>query len=371
MDNLFTISTSLLKTNIILFSVLVIIGSALVVILTIPRVIYIAYIKKLTAPIIQRSSHTKSIPSLGGVSFYITIVIFISLIQMVIHQTEGYNFIASLSILFMVGLKDDLVNSSAKVKLYGQLLASAFIVFSPSFNIKNLNGLLGIYELNPLISILLSILFLIFIINAYNLIDGIDGLASVIGIIISGSFIFLFYMKHDYFFMLLNVLTASVLMAFLRFNLSNGRFKIFMGDCGSLVIGMIIGACSLHYISISSETNIGTTILPENTFLVIISILCIPIFDTIRIILIRIIHGRSPFEADRNHLHHVLIDLGFKHSTSSILLGLLNVFIIVITLMLSKSLASSYILIYFSIQFVFLAYFFYYLKKKSQLQYKQ
>lgn len=317
-----------LKQNLYVFALLVFIGSFISVNLFIPRVIYVAYQKKLTAPIIARSSHSRMIPSLGGVAFFMAIIIFISLIEMVLHDFAGYNVIAALSILFMVGLKDDLVNSSARVKLYGQLLASIFIVFSSAFQIKSFHGFMGIYEIHPIVSVMIGVLFLTLIINAYNLIDGIDGLASIIGIIICSTFAFLYYVKKDYFFFLLCILTIGVLVAFLRFNLSSGRMKMFMGDCGSLVIGLIIGASTLHYLSTETLSQNLRFFYPENRVLFVTAVLFVPLFDTVRIIIIRILTGRSPFEADRNHLHHILIDSGISHFKSSVLIGMINVIVI-------------------------------------------
>lgn len=327
-----------LKHNLYVFAILVFIGSFISVNLFIPRVLYVAYQKKLTAPIIARSSHSRMIPSLGGVAFFMAIVIFISLIEIILHDSVGYNIIAAIGILFMVGLKDDLVNSSARVKLYGQLMASLFIVFSSEFRIRTLHGFLGIHEIHPVVSVLVAILFLTFIINAYNLIDGIDGLASMIGIIICSTFMFLYYIKEDYFFFLLCALTIGVLIAFLRFNLSSGRMKIFMGDCGSLVIGLIIGACTLHYLSTEPLGVAKRFFYPQNRILFVTAVLFVPLFDTVRIIIIRIITGRSPFEADRNHLHHILIDSGISHARSSMLIGCINLIVIFIFFSISNNL---------------------------------
>lgn len=362
MDNFTDKVIFFLTNNLYILALLVLIGSFISVNLFIPRVIYVAYQKKLTAPIIARSSHNRVIPSLGGVAFFMTIIIFISLIQMVLNESSGYNVIAAISILFMVGLKDDLVNSSARVKLYGQLLASLFIVFSNEFRIKSFHGFLGIYEIHYSISILIALLFLAFIINAYNLIDGIDGLASIVGIIICSTFMFLYYIKQEYFFFLLCVLTIGVLVAFLRFNLSHGRMKIFMGDCGSMVIGLIIGAISLHYLSTQTLNANLRFFYPENRILFITAVLFIPLFDTFRVFIIRILSGRSPFEADRNHLHHILIDSGLSHLKSSILIGILNILVIVIFFVVSNKFNNLIVIFVMFSLYAFVAFLFH--KKK-------
>lgn len=356
---------SFLKNNLFIFSILVFLGSFFLVYFTIPMVIYIAFIKKLTAPIIHRSSHSRSIPSLAGVAFFMSFVIFISLIQLVFHESTGYNIIAAISVLFMIGLKDDLINSSARVKLYGQLLASLFIIFSPAFHITNINGFFGLYYINPFLSIFIAVFFLTFIINAFNLIDGIDGLAASVGIVSSSTFMILFFIKEDYFFFLLCVLTVSILLAFLRFNLASGKLKIFMGDCGSLVVGMILGACTLHYLSTPLLVPSKRLFLPENRILFATAVLFIPIFDTVRVIIIRLLNKVSPFRADRNHLHHILLDQGMSHRKATLSLVSLNIFVVVNFFIVSNKLSNIQVFLFIMGLYLSIAVVFYKIKTRT------
>jgi UDP-GlcNAc:undecaprenyl-phosphate GlcNAc-1-phosphate transferase len=360
-----------LKNNLFIFSPLVFLGSFFLVYFTIPKVIYVAYIKKLTAPIIHRSSHSRSIPSLAGVAFFMSFVIFISLLQLVYHESTGYNIIAAISILFMIGLKDDLINSSAIVKLYGQFLASLFIIFSPAFHITNLNGFLGLNYINPVMSIAIAVFFLTFVINAFNLIDGIDGLAAGVGIVSCSTFMILFFIKEDYFFFLLCVLTVSILLAFLRFNLSSGKLKIFMGDCGSLVIGMILGVCTLHYLSTPLLVPAKRLFLPENRILFTTAVLFIPIFDTVRVIIIRLLNNLSPFSADRNHLHHILLDFGMSHRKATLSLIALNIFVIIFFFIVSNKLNNIYVFLYMLGLYFAISLLFYKLKNSNVSQLKK
>ncbi len=302
-----------------------------------PRVIVVAVKKKLIIPIINRSSHSKEVPSLGGVSFVMVYLITIPLINMIYYENfAGYNIIAAISILFMVGLKDDLVSSSPKVKLYGQFLAAGFIVISPEFLITNYHGFLGIYEINPFISMVLSFGFLVFFINSFNLIDGLDGLASVVGTVISGTFLIIFFLKEDYFYFSLALVTISMLVAFLRFNLNKGKLKIFMGDCGSLIIGLMIAIMALHYLA-SPWSLTNHLFLPENRFIFVFSVLFIPLLDTFRVIGIRLLAGKHPMKADKNHLHHVLLEFMKSHIWASISLGLLNLIVIMTFVTISNA----------------------------------
>lgn len=303
-----------------------------------PRIVVVAKKKNLIIPIVTRSSHRKEISSLGGVAFFIVFLICIPLINLVhFGAYSGYNLITALTILFMVGLKDDLVNSSPRVKLYGQFMASIFVVLSPDFIISNYYGFLGIYEVDPIVSIFISLLFLVFFINSFNLIDGLDGLASIIGIVITSAFLVMFLLMKDYFFAGLSLVTVTMLLAFLRFNLTNGKLKIFMGDCGSLNIGLIIGALSLRFLA-NEPIDVDSRIFsPENRILFIFSVLIIPLMDTFRVMTVRILNGDSPMKADRNHLHHLLLDFFKSHVLVSLFLGVLNLIVIFIFIAISKT----------------------------------
>ena len=337
-----------------------------------PRVIHVAHAKNLIIPIVSRSCHATEVPSLGGVSFFMVYLMCIPIINMIhFGSFAGYNVIGAITILFMVGLKDDLVNSSAKVKLYGQFIASFFIVLSPDFIITNYHGFLGIYTINPILSMFLSMLFLVFFINTFNLIDGLDGLASVIGIVISATFLFMFTVKGDYFFAALSLVTTTMLTTFLRFNFSKGKMKMFMGDCGSMMIGLIIGIMSIRFLASEPLPVDKQLFIPENRFLFIFTILFIPLLDTFRVIAVRIMSGKSPLKADKNHLHHLLLQYLKTHLAVSISLGLINILVIVIFISISNtySIHIVSIVMFITTLLILLAFYLMTLKRKKKNRY--
>src|SRR5690554_2630360 len=158
------------------FAVLLIAG--LLTYYLIPKVVWVAKEKGLYKKINSRSSHTGRVPSLGGIAFFITFIIIVSILQTVAEHELGNYLIGAVTIMFVVGVKDDLVVSSARVKLIGQLLATAFIIFSPAMQISSLHGFLGIDEIPVFLGYILSSFIIIAIVNSYNLIDGINGLAG-------------------------------------------------------------------------------------------------------------------------------------------------------------------------------------------------
>ena len=333
----------------------------------IPKVLWVSREKNLMASVNERSSHSSAVPSFGGVAFFISMILVLSILQSMRLTYIGNHLIAAITILFMVGLKDDLVISTARVKLVGQIAAAFFLIFSPELRFNNLHGFLGFYEIPELLGYLIKGFLVLGLINAYNLIDGIDGLAAMIGILISLVYAGCFYVVGEPYYVLVSVSLAGILSAFLRFNFSRGKRKIFMGDAGSLVIGLLLSFLSLKILTMQPDLpmmKLGYH--PGNRLLFLASVLFIPIFDTLRVIIIRKAEGKSPFEPDRNHLHHVLLDLGFSHWKASLSLGLLNIVITGIYFSLSNLLSHMWLLMLVLIIYTVSFALFYWLKISVQ-----
>ncbi len=292
----------------------------------IPKVLWVSRKKNLMQTINERSSHRFATPSFGGVAFFMVLVLIISIIQSVRITYTGNHLIVAATLLFMVGLKDDLVISTARVKLFGQLSAAFFLVFSPELKLISLHGFLGFYEIPEFAGYILSAFIVVAVINAYNLIDGIDGLASMAGIVICSTYAWAFYQTGNSYFVLISICVVGILSAYLRFNFSRGKNKIFMGDSGSLIIGLVIACLTLKILALPFDSEIKY--LNNSRLVYLGAVLFLPIFDTLRVMIIRIIQGASPFKADRNHIHHILLDLGFSHFAASLSLAVLNILVI-------------------------------------------
>jgi UDP-N-acetylmuramyl pentapeptide phosphotransferase/UDP-N-acetylglucosamine-1-phosphate transferase len=357
-----------IASNILIVGGLIFILSFLMVYLIIPKVIWINRYRKLMVHPNYRSSHKKSTPTMAGFSFLLALIIVIFFIHSWDNDDVSIYYITSLVVIFAVGLKDDLAKSTPKAKLSGEILAVLFILFCNCMQVPSLDGFLGIYELPFIVSNLLMILAVLTIINAFNLIDGIDGLAGSIGITIFSIYALIFYVIDLHYYFLLCVSLIAMLSAYLRYNFSNTE-KIFMGDTGSLIMGLSISFFTLKFMAMDPSEFTHFTFKPENKVIVCIAILCIPLFDTFRVIGVRLLHKKNPFQADRNHIHHVLIDLGFSHLNASLLLGMLN-YIIVIVLAFESAKHSNYIMIgvLLSIYAIFLAVFY---KMKQQIKIQQ
>ncbi|OFY64727.1 MAG: hypothetical protein A3H98_07365 [Bacteroidetes bacterium RIFCSPLOWO2_02_FULL_36_8] len=284
----------------------------------IPPLITIALEKKLFDIPNPYKVHVDPIPRLGGLAIFVGFMVSLFLLG---NLGQGIQqIIAGCVIIFFIGLKDDLIPISALKKFLGQLLAAGIVMFMGNIRITSFQGFLGIYELdslNPGLSYILTFVTIIGITNAINLIDGIDGLAGTLIFLFSVTFglVFLFHNK-PYLSIVAFALTGSVL-AFLRFNIVNA--KIFMGDTGSLLCGFLLSVLAIEFIELK---HLGTNPM------VAVSVLCLPLIDTIRVFSLRIYYGLSPFLPNRDHVYHRLLDAGFTHFFTTFLLSFFNLFVI-------------------------------------------
>ena len=269
-----------------------------------------------------RSSHAKITPSFGGVAFYISYIIALFFLQFFFENQVSLTLLVAISVLFFTGLFDDIINLKAKVKFFGQILGVALLMSQADFRILSLHGFMGIYEIPLMVSIAGSMFFLLAIINAFNLLDGIDGLTAITGIIVASFYSYMFYNLGYFYYLSISITTIATLLAFLRFNFSVKR-KIFMGDTGSLSIGLVLGLLTLKLMS-ADAVYTSLNFEPKQLPLLLIAVLYVPILDTCRVMMIRFFKGVSMFSPDRNHIHHIIVDYGLSHRKASSFIGLVN-----------------------------------------------
>jgi len=272
----------------------------------------------------KRSSHTKIATRSGGAAIASTIFI-ISFYNYFIGNTiYDYSIIVPLGLLTVVGLYDDLFNIDFKLKFLFQIIA-AKIIIDNGFLIDNFHGVFGVFELNRIVAQLITIFIITAIINAINFIDGIDGLA----ITIVSLFIFLFesfsIVQTPLYNLSLILLTSIMPLYYFNFKKNN---KVFLGDSGSLFLGTI---SSIYIIHILTNDYIIKENFDLHKILFVISIFVYPIADIIRIFFIRIISGKSPFIADKNHIHHIILAKLKSHHLTVIIIFLLSLTVTIIT----------------------------------------
>jgi len=299
---------------------------------TIPVIIRIAREKKLFDVPDERKNHTSSIPTLGGLGIFATI----SAVSLTFINTCGMNgggivnsltslppIIAGFTIIFFIGMKDDLLNISAYKKLGAEFIALFILIVVGDVRLSSMQGMFSIGELSYPVSIALSLFAGIVIINAFNLIDGVDGLAAsiaMLGAVVFGSY-FLASTEWEYAVLAFTILGS--LIPFFLYNAFGHKNKIFMGDTGSLILGFAMTVLIFRFNEMNSLRTFSPHFAagPAFSFAVII----LPMFDTLRVFIIRIYRGGSPFKADHRHIHHILLDLGFTHLQTTMILIVVNI----------------------------------------------
>ncbi|MBT9394142.1 undecaprenyl/decaprenyl-phosphate alpha-N-acetylglucosaminyl 1-phosphate transferase [Hymenobacter sp. NST-14] len=294
----------------------------------VPSIIYIAHLKNMLDTPNVRTVHESLTPRLGGVAVFAG---FMSALTIFAPLNNGVQqLLAGCIVLFFVGLKDDLVSISVAKKFVGQLLATGIVMIMADVRITSFQGILGIEELPIGISYAFTFFAIVGITNAINLIDGLDGLAGSIVLIIVSTYGYYFYQYggaeyQNYAFV--SVCVVGGILGFLRYNFH--KASIFMGDTGSLVCGFIVSILTIQFIEMGlSADQPFHAAAPA----VAVGILFVPLFDTLRVFIVRMMAGRSPFSPDKNHVHHRILAMGFQQISTVILLGLLNLVVILMVI---------------------------------------
>lgn len=308
---------------------LVFLVSFLITYIFIPVLIKFANRKKLFDRPNERKIHTKQISSLGGVAMIIGILSSFAIwLRLDINAYEPYILI-SILLLFSLGFVDDLIELSPGIRFAGQIVAAGLICFS-GLRIESLHGVFGIYDLSVIWQYIFTIFLIIGVINALNMIDGIDGLAGGLSFISFVFFGFLFYIQNDVTFTLICVSFAAVLLAFLRYNFPPA--KIFMGDSGSVVLGFILTVSGIKLLSVDTFQN--PVFNYSQILIIVFATLILPVYDTLRVFSVRVLNKKSPFFPDKNHIHHLIIKLGFCHKRTTLILFLIQISLILSSFLL-------------------------------------
>lgn len=302
-----------------------------VVLLATPSLILVARLKNLVdVPDLERKHHSKSVPTIGGIIIFAASIFayalwfpwdnlgFFGSPYSFAESVKVFKYLIAAAILiFFIGVKDDIIGVAPVKKLIGHGIVGFILVIMADIRITGMHGVFGLEEIPYYASVILSVFTYIVVVNAFNLVDGSDGLAAGIGLIACAYFGVWFYMTSQYDLSLLSFVLVGALLAFLVFNFSPAR--IYMGDSGSLFIGAFTFALAVK--CIETQTAVMPELIGEISATVFaMSVLAYPLIDTLRVFTIRAFKGVSPFEADRNHIHHRLIDSGHGHRSTALIL---------------------------------------------------
>ena len=340
----------------IFFSLL---SAFLITFLAVPKLIHFAEKLSLLDTAGDRASHKGSTPFFGGIAIFTGIIC--SLLFWADIENIQY-ILVSILIVFIVGIIDDLRQITAFKKLMGQIIATLILIFIGDIQIDSMHGVLGVYDLPIWIGTFFTVFVVIVITNGFNLIDGIDGLAGGVGVISSFSFGVIALLMEQTDMALISFTLMGALFGFLKYNVFPAR--IFMGDTGSLVVGMILSILAINCIKYGLVTE--TFKLPNKGPLLAISFLAIPLFDSLRVFVIRSIKGNGPLVAGRDHIHHAFLDLNYGHKYTSIILCAISVFLILGSYFLLEYNVNVSIAVLAGVSYLVLFIPFYILKSKSK-----
>lgn len=290
----------------------------------IPQILLISFRKQLFDLPNERKIHSLPVPRLGGLAFmpvvfFATVLVFAVestfrdnvFVKEVLPEFSTFSFFAcAVLILYVVGMADDLIGIKYRAKFAAQVLCVIFMILGGVW-IDNWTGILGFYEVSPWFGIPFTLVVAVYITNAINLIDGVDGLASGLCSIALLTYGVVYFLLGQYVYAMLATGTLGVLIPFYFYNVfgdARKRKKIFMGDTGSLTIGMVIAFLSIHMIQTPSSPSIWNANMAAIAFVPLL----IPCFDVLRVYGERIVNHKNPFLPDKRHIHHKLLDLGFS-----------------------------------------------------------
>lgn len=346
----------------------------------IPNVLFISHKKKLFDIPDARKVHTRPIPRLGGITFFPVILISLGLVTGICHfyahQLEyptSYDMlfrmiflIVGLTLLYLIGIADDLIGVGYRYKFVIQIFSATLFVLTGLW-FKSLAGLFGIYEVPSWIGMPLTVIVVVYITNAINLIDGVDGLASGLSCIALSVLGIAFTVNEQYIYSLLAFSCLGVVIPFWCYNVfgneNRGR-KLFMGDTGSLTLGYILSFLFIRY-CFESTNDMQTS---SSKMIFAFSTLLVPLFDVVRVVLVRLRNKTNPFMPDRNHFHHKLLRMGLRSHMVMITILLVSIFFILLNTAMMNLVNITNILIIDIICWILLHLFINYKIKKKQQQ---
>lgn len=313
-----------------LYSVLIAFFASLVVVTWIhPRLVKIALLKGIVDNPDARKLQRSPVPVLGGVAVFFGIVVGMGVMCSLVNCNDLLIVVAAMTTMLYTGTMDDILNLSPSLRFVIEIITVVLLIFVGGYCVDDFHGLWGIAEISWWLAVPLTVFAAVGIINAINLIDGVNGLSSGYCILACTLFGVLFYWIGDTRMALLAASAIGALIPFFLHNVFGKSSRMFIGDGGTLVMGIMM---SVFVISVLRHDSMSAYFVPATFGLVpfTLAILAVPVFDTLRVMSTRILKGGSPFQPDKTHLHHLLIELGCSHAAATLIILLMNISVVTV-----------------------------------------
>ena len=291
-----------------------------------PKVLKIAIMKNLVDNPDARKLQRNPTPVMGGIAVFFGLILGLATSQ-IISTNNMFIYTAAMMIMLYIGTIDDILSLSPKMRFIIEIAVITLLMFVTGAAINNFFGLWGVHSLAVWLSVPLTIIACVGIINAINLIDGVNGLSTGFCVMASSLFAIFFYHSQNLTMCVIAVSAAGAIIPFFLHNVFGRSSKMFIGEGGTLLLGCVMSVFVLNMLKSDSlctqYCSWGIGLVPLT-----LAILCIPVFDTLRVMIMRILRGTSPFSADKTHLHHLFIEMGFSHIGTTVSILTLNCLVI-------------------------------------------
>lgn len=324
-----------------------------------PKILRIAILKNLVDNPDARKLQRNPVPVMGGLAVFFGIVAGLCSSQIAFFSPGVFVLMAAMTIMLYTGTIDDILDLTPRTRFIIEIVVVAFIMLVNNSGINHFWGLWGINFIPVWIAAPLTIFAAVGIINAINLIDGVNGLSSGFCFMASVMFAIMLYISGNTHMTILAVTAAGAIIPFFLHNVFGNTTKMFIGDGGTLVIGTMM---SMFVVSTLKGTSLSASLAKDGMGLIpfTLAVLAVPVFDTLRVMSMRILRKQSPFHPDKTHLHHLFIELGFSHIGTTVSILTLN-FLIILAWFASYKMGASidvqlYIVLTLSILITFVFY---------------
>jgi len=324
MNNHFSLLQASIDFSDFKFGILTYVMAFVLTLIFIPPVIFMVRRFKLFDRPNARKEHLVPTPTFGGISIFAGMMVALLFWFKFNNHPSTITFFLSMVLLFGVGIMDDLKDLAARYKLIIEAGLASLLAVS-GIRITSFGGLFGITELHIVAQYIITVVAIVGISNAFNLIDGIDGLAGGLGFMSLVTLGIFLTISKDLNYAMIAFALAGALLGFLYFNFNPAR--IFMGDTGSLVLGFVIAVLCVQLMKVNFIHPIPVV---PNIYVFTLGIVMIPVFDTLRVFGTRIWKGRSPFSADKTHIHHLITNKGFTHTFAARIICVFHGFILIL-----------------------------------------
>ena len=288
-----------------------------------PMVLNISLIKNIVDNPDARKLQRVPVPVLGGMVVVFGVLVALCVCQLFVDCSSLFTVVLAMLLMLFLGTMDDILEISAVVRFVLEILVALMIVYTCGYSLDNLHGLWNVGMLSSWVSLPLTLVTVVGIINAINLIDGVDGYSSGYCIMACTMFAAFFYLVGDMPMVILAVVSLASLIPFFFHNVFGRKSKMFIGDGGTLLMGCVMSVLVLNMLKTDSlgvcYRHLGFGLVPFS-----LAVLSVPVFDTVRVMMMRILRGTSPFSPDKTHLHHLFIELGFSHIGTTICILIFN-----------------------------------------------